>query len=92
MLSITIRIHVFGKCKIHNCCVSGFKKKVLVVPGEFINDADHPPVPVEQLAKHVNKLHKSDDRGYMIEYNVMPLLFLSFPLLSLHFQLEERWL
>ena len=63
---------------------------MLAAPGEVINDADHPPVPVEQLAKHVNKLHKSDDRGYMIEYNVMLFLFLSFPLLSLLFQLEER--
>ncbi|XP_015770119.1 PREDICTED: receptor-type tyrosine-protein phosphatase delta-like [Acropora digitifera] len=40
------------------------KKKVLAVPAE-----DYPPIPVEQFAKHVAKLHKSDDRGYMIEFN-----------------------
>ena len=54
--------------------ISGSKKKVLAVPGEMINDADHPPIPVEQFAKHVAKLHKSDDRGYMIEYNVRTLV------------------
>ena len=54
--------------------LSGGKRKVLAVPGEVINDADHPPIPVDQFAKHVAKLHKSDDRGYMIEYNVMDLV------------------
>ncbi|XP_067041211.1 receptor-type tyrosine-protein phosphatase S-like isoform X4 [Acropora muricata] len=44
--------------------ISGSKKKVLAVPAE-----DYPPIPVEQFAKHVAKLHKSDDRGYMIEFN-----------------------
>lgn len=50
-------------------CVSGTKKKLLAAPGEIINDADHPPIPVDQFGKHVTKMHKSDDRGFMIEYN-----------------------
>ena len=61
-------------------CVSGTKKKLLAAPGEVINDADHPPIPVDQFGKHVTKMHKSDDRGFMIEYNVSIVLF---PLLSL---------
>ena len=55
--------------------IAGTKKKLLAAPGEVINDADHPPVLVDQLAKHVAKLHKSDDRGYMIEYNVIIIIF-----------------
>lgn len=55
--------------------IAGTKKKLLAAPGEVINDADHPPVLVDQLAKHVAKLHKSDDRGYMIEYNVIIIVF-----------------
>ena len=61
-------------------CVSGTKKKLLAAPGEVINDADHPPIPVDQFGKHVTKMHKSDDRGFMIEYNVSIVLI---PLLSL---------
>ena len=57
------------------CLVTGTLKRVLAFPGEFVNDPDHPPIPVEQFAKHVIKLHKSDDRGYMIEYNVIILSF-----------------
>ena len=49
--------------------VSGTKKKLLAAPGEVVNDADHPPIPVDQFGKHVTKMHKSDDRGFMIEYN-----------------------
>ena len=61
-------------------CVSDTKKKLLAAPGEVINDADHPPIPVDQFGKHVTKMHKSDDRGFMIEYNVSIVLI---PLLSL---------
>ena len=76
-------------------CVSGTKKKLLAAPGEITNDADHPPIPVEQFGKHVTKMHKSDDRGFMIEYNasivsfpflplqILPLRFLPPPLLPL---------
>lgn len=59
-------------------CVSGTKKKLLAAPGEITNDADHPPIPVEQFGKHVTKMHKSDDRGFMIEYNAS---IVSFPFL-----------
>lgn len=55
-------------------CVSGTKKKLLAAPGEIINDADHPPIPVDQFGKHVTKMHKSDDRGFMIEYNASIVL------------------
>ncbi|KAL9973643.1 hypothetical protein ACROYT_G020124 [Oculina patagonica] len=48
---------------------SSVRKKLLAAPGEVTNDADHPPIPVEQFGKHVTKMHKSDDRGFMIEYN-----------------------
>lgn len=33
-------------------------------------DPNHPPVPTSGFAKYVGKLHKSDDRGFMIQYNV----------------------
>lgn len=56
-------------------CVSGTKKKLLAAPGEITNDADHPPIPVEQFGKHVTKMHKSDDRGFMIEYNASIVSF-----------------
>ena len=60
--------------------VSGGKKKMLAAPGEVTNDADHPPIPVEQFGRHVVKLHKSDDRGYMIEYNVIIISIIYRPL------------
>ena len=71
-------------------CVSGAKKKLLAAPGELINDADHPPIPVEQFAKHVMKMHKSDDRGFMIEYNVCTVFISLVPLLV--FLLRSRFL
>ena len=37
-------------------------------------DPNHPPVPTAGFAKYVGKLHKSDDRGFMIQYNVRMLL------------------
>jgi hypothetical protein len=36
-------------------------------------DPNHPPVPTAGFAKYVGKLHKSDDRGFMIQYNVRML-------------------
>ena len=39
-------------------------------------DPNHPPVSTAGFAKYVGKLHKSDDRGFMIQYNVMYLIFL----------------
>ncbi|KAK3696715.1 hypothetical protein QZH41_013070, partial [Actinostola sp. cb2023] len=45
------------------------KKRPMSVPGEVTNDPEHPPIVMENFAKHVHKLHKSDDRGFMIEYN-----------------------
>lgn len=64
-------------------CVSGTKKKLLAAPGEIINDADHPPIPVDQFGKHVTKMHKSDDRGFMIEYNASIVLLAPPPPLPL---------
>lgn len=40
------------------------------IPGEVTDDPEHPPINADQFAKHVAKLHKSDDRGFMIDYNV----------------------
>lgn len=37
-------------------------------------DPNHPPVPTTGFAKYVGKLHKSDDRGFMIQYNVRIIL------------------
>ena len=68
-------------------CGSGAKKKLLAAPGEVINDADHPPIPVDQFGKHVTKMHKSDDRGFMIEYNASIVLFPLQPLLILPLRL-----
>ncbi|CAB4018698.1 partial [Paramuricea clavata] len=36
-----------------------------------IPDPNHPPVPTAGFAKYVGKLHKSDDRGFMIQYNTL---------------------
>lgn len=48
----------------------GVKKRPSSFTGEPGSDPDHPPIAVDHFAKHVSKLHKSDDRGFMIEYNV----------------------
>ena len=34
-------------------------------------DPNHPPVSTSGFAKFVGKLHKSDDRGFMIQYNTL---------------------
>ncbi|XP_028408092.1 receptor-type tyrosine-protein phosphatase S-like [Dendronephthya gigantea] len=34
-------------------------------------DPNHPPVATTAFAKYVGKLHKSDDRGFMIQYNTL---------------------
>ncbi|XP_046853383.1 receptor-type tyrosine-protein phosphatase delta-like isoform X2 [Xenia sp. Carnegie-2017] len=34
-------------------------------------DPNHPPIHVSGFAKYVGKLHKSDDRGFMIQYNTL---------------------
>ena len=47
----------------------GKQKRSSVEDG--VPDPNHPPVPTATFAKHVAKLHKSDDRGFMIQYNVI---------------------
>ena len=46
------------------------KKRSISKPSDVTDDPGHPPISADNFAKHVNKLHKSDDRGFMIEYNV----------------------
>ena len=53
---------------LNDILVVGKRKSGQVEDGQ--PDPNHPPVSTSGFAKFVGKLHKSDDRGFMIQYNV----------------------